>query len=81
MLGRKSLKLELTPSDPEIERSARENLRTTADFENSDSDNSFEMGGWVENLEIEAPKTLRELFAPIATDTPSCIACDQCHSF
>jgi hypothetical protein len=79
MLGRGSLNLELTPIDPKIERTARENLRTT-DFENLNSDlgNSIEMGGWVKNLEerlenAEASRTLMELFAPIAIDTPSCI--------
>jgi hypothetical protein len=78
MLGRGSLNLELTPFDSEIERIARENLRAD-DFENPNYDlgNSIEMRGWVENLEerlenAEASRTLMELFAPIATDTPSC---------
>jgi hypothetical protein len=72
MLGRRSLNLELTTFDPEIERTDRENLRLLGSFE-SDSEKSVEMGELLGNG--DPPRTLRELFAPITTNTPSCRCC------
>jgi hypothetical protein len=70
MLGRRSLNLELANCDPEIERIARENLSLlkSSEFE---SEKPIEMGEPLRNK--DPPKTLRELFAPITTNTPSCI--------
>lgn len=70
MLGRRSLNLELTTVDLEIERIVRENLRLlkSSDFE---SEKSIEMGEPLGNG--DPPRTLRELFAPVTTNTPSCI--------
>jgi hypothetical protein len=70
MLGRRSLNLELTIFDLEIEITARENLSLLKNSE-SESENSVEMGEQVQN--VDPPRTLRELFAPITTNTPSCI--------
>jgi hypothetical protein len=61
MLGRRSLNLELTNFDPEIERTARENLSLLKNFE-SESEKSVEMGESLGNR--NPPRTLRELFAP-----------------
>jgi len=70
MLGRRSLNLDLTSLDPEIERTLRRRLR-----------NSVEMGDNMHAGEnernrgenIDHTKTLRDLFAPVATNSPSCI--------
>lgn len=70
MLGRRSLNLELTTFDPEIERIARENLSLLKNSE-SESEKSVEMGEPLRNG--DPPRTLRELFAPITTDTTSYI--------
>jgi hypothetical protein len=70
MLGRRSLNLELINYDPEIERTAQENLSLLKNSE-SESEKSIEMGEPLWN--VDPPRTLRELFAPITTDTPSCI--------
>jgi hypothetical protein len=70
MLGRRSLNPELTTFDPEIERTARENLSLLKNSE-SESKKSVEMGEPLRNG--DPPRTLIELFAPITTDTPSCI--------
>jgi len=64
MLGRRSLNLELTTFDPEIERTARENLSLLKNFE-SESEKSVEMGEPLRN--VDPSRTLRELFAPITT--------------
>jgi hypothetical protein len=64
MLGRRSLNLELTMFDPEIERTARENLSLLKNSE-SESEKSVEMGEPRRN--VDQPRTLRELFAPITT--------------
>jgi hypothetical protein len=70
MLGWRSLNLELTTVDPEIERIARENLRLLKSFD-SESEESIEMGEPHRNG--DPPRTLRELFALVTTNTPSCI--------
>jgi hypothetical protein len=70
MLGRRSLNLKVTTFDPEIERTAKENLRLLGSFE-FDSEKSVEMGKPLGNG--DPPRTLRELFAPFTTNTPSCI--------
>jgi hypothetical protein len=70
--------MELTTFDPEIERIAKENLRLLSSFE-SESKKFVEMGELLGNG--NPPRTLRELFAPITTNTPSFIACYYCYSF
>jgi hypothetical protein len=42
MLGQRSLNPELTPIDPKIERTTRENLKIPVDFKSSDSDSDFD---------------------------------------
>jgi hypothetical protein len=73
MLGRRSLNLELAKFDSEIERTARDNRRrppnSPAESQSSESksEKSVEMG------ERNPPRSLRQLFAPDTTSTPSCI--------
>jgi hypothetical protein len=67
---RRSLILELTNFDPEIERTARENLSLLKNSE-SKSKKSVEMGEPLGNR--DPLRTLRELFVHITTNTPSCI--------
>jgi hypothetical protein len=73
MLGRRSLNLELANFDSEIERTARDNRKippnSPADSQSSESESekSVEMG------ERNPPRSLRQLFAPDATSTPSCM--------
>jgi len=70
MLGRRSLNLDLTTLDPEIERTLWRRLR-----------NSVKMGDNMHGGENERNRgenvdhtiTLRDLFAPVATNSPSCI--------
>jgi hypothetical protein len=70
MLGRRSLNLDLTSLDPEIEKTLRRRLR-----------NSVEMGDNMHAGEnernrgenVDHTRTLRDLFAPVATYSPSCI--------
>ena len=73
----RSLNLEIIPLDPVIERTARKNLRTPVELE------TIEMGDQCDNIpekveqgkneNVEKTRSLRELFAPIATNSPSCI--------
>jgi hypothetical protein len=70
MLGKRSLNLELTTFDPEIERIARENLSLLKNSE-SESEKSVEMGKLLGNR--DPSRTLRELFAPITTNIPPCL--------
>jgi hypothetical protein len=70
MDGRRSLNLELTTFDPEIEITARENLRLLRSSK-FDSEKFVEIGELLGNG--DPPRTLRELFAPITTNTPSCM--------
>jgi hypothetical protein len=69
MIGRRSLNLDLTSLDPEIEKTLRRRLR-----------NSVEMGDNMHTGEnernrgenVDHTRTLRDLFAPVATNSPSC---------
>jgi hypothetical protein len=63
---RRSLNLEPTPFDPEIQRTFRSRLRTQSGLVNF-----VEMGDNIENV-AETRTTLRELFSPITTNPPSC---------
>jgi hypothetical protein len=65
MLGRQSLNLELTTFDPEIERTARENLSLLKNFE-SESEKFVEMGEPLRN--VDPPRTLWELFVKTEID-------------
>ena len=72
MLGRRSLNLELATFDSEIERTAKDNLRTPpnspANSQSSESnlEKSMKMG------ERDLPRSLRQLFSPTTTNIPSC---------
>jgi hypothetical protein len=66
MLGRRSLNLELTSLDPEIERTARKNHKTLAKL-----GPSVEMEDQHENVDLT--RSLRELFALVATNSHLCI--------
>jgi hypothetical protein len=70
MLGRQSLNLELTTFDTEIKSTTRENLSLLKNLE-FESKKFVEMGEPLRKK--DSPKTLKELFAPIVTNTPSCI--------
>lgn len=63
MFGYPSRNLELVPLDPEIERTFKRGLKSQRVERNR-----LKMGDMVENN-----KTLKDLFAPITTDPPSCI--------
>jgi hypothetical protein len=73
MLGRISLNLELVNFDSEIKRSGRDNRRippnSPADSQSfePESEKSVKMG------ECNPPRSLKQLFAPDATNAPSCI--------
>ena len=70
MLGRRSLNLDLTSLDPEIERTLRRGLRNSAEMGDNlnGGENERQRG---EN--VDHTRTLRDLFAPVATNSPSCI--------
>jgi hypothetical protein len=70
MLRWRSLNLELTTFDLEIERTARENLSLLKNSK-SESEKSIAMGEPLGNG--DPPRTLRELFALITTNTLSYI--------
>jgi hypothetical protein len=67
MLGRRSLNLDLTSSDPEIERTPRRRLRNS--IEMGDNMNAGENERHrVEN--VDHTRSLRVLFAPVPTNSP-----------
>jgi hypothetical protein len=70
MLCRRSLNLDLTSLDPEIERTLRKGLRNSVEMGDNmnEGENERQRG---EN--VDHTRTLRDLFAPVATNSPSCI--------
>jgi len=70
MLGRRSINLDLTSIDPEIERTLRRRFRNSVEMGNNmHADENERNRG--EN--VDHTRTLRDLFAPVATNSPSCI--------
>jgi hypothetical protein len=75
MLGKRSLNLDLISLDPEIERTLRRRRRPPVVRE------SVEMGDNVHGGEnerhrgenVDHTRSLRDLFAPVAINSPSCI--------
>jgi hypothetical protein len=70
MLGRRSLNLDLTSLDPEIERTLRRRLRNSVEMGDNmhAGENERHRGENVDHI-----RSLRDLFAPVATNSPSCI--------
>jgi hypothetical protein len=70
MLGRRSLNLELTSLDPEIERTLRRRLRNPVEMGDkmNAGENERHRG---EN--VDHTRSLRDLFEPVATNSPLCI--------
>jgi hypothetical protein len=84
MLGRRSLNLELTPLDLDLERNLRRSLRTHVkmeehlrnvneeeqeDYQNARAGNGEQRRAY----DVDFTMSLQELFAPIATSFHSCI--------
>ena len=67
MCGWRSLNLELVPLDPELERTLRRNLRTPAELEPT-----VEMGGQLVPENVDLTISLKDLFAPVVINSPSC---------
>jgi hypothetical protein len=86
MLGRRSLNLELLPLDPDIDRVFRKKRKTPVQAK-VERRTTSEMGDNTEgnpNVNVEQPeqpraenvdytRSLRDLFAPVATNFASCI--------
>jgi len=70
MLGRRSLNLDLKSLDPEIERTLKRRLRNSVEMGDNMHAGENERNQW-EN--IDHTRTLRDLFAPVVTNSPSCI--------
>jgi hypothetical protein len=70
MLGRRSLNLDLTSLDLEIEKNLRRRLRNSVEMGDNMHAGENERN-WGEN--VDHTRTLRDLFAPVATNSPSCI--------
>jgi hypothetical protein len=70
MLGRRSLNLDLTSLDPEIERTLRRNLRNSVEMGDNMHANENERN---RGENVDHTRTLRDLFEPVATNSPSCI--------
>jgi hypothetical protein len=68
MHGWRSLNLELIPLDPELERTLRRNLKTLAI-----SKPTIEMGDQPVPKNVDLTRSLRDLFVPVAINSPSCI--------
>ena len=73
MLGRRSLNLELANFDSEIERTASDNRRIPPNSSTNSQSFESELKKSVEMGECNPPRSLRQVFAPDATSTPSCI--------
>jgi hypothetical protein len=84
MLGRRSLNLELTPLDPDLERNLRRSLRTCAKMGDNQRNAHVEEheeyqdaragnGEQRRAYDVDFTTSLWELFAPIATSSHSCI--------
>jgi hypothetical protein len=70
MLGRRSLNLDLTSLDPEIEKTFRRRLRNFVEMrDNMNAGENERHRG--EN--VDHTISLRDLFAPVATNSPLCI--------
>jgi hypothetical protein len=70
MLGRRSLNLDLTSLDPEIERTLRRRFRNSVEMGDNMHANENERN---RGENVDHTRTLRDLFAPVATNSPSCI--------
>jgi len=75
MLGRRSLNLDLTSLDPEIERTLRRRRRPPVVREFVEIGDNVHVGENERHRGENADHTrsLRDLFAPVATNSPSCI--------
>jgi hypothetical protein len=84
MHGRQSLNLELTPLNPDLERNLRRSCRTSFEMEDNPRNANPEereeyqdaRAGNVEQIrayDVDFTTSLRELFAPVATSSHSCI--------
>jgi len=70
MLGRRSLNLDLTSLHLEIEKTLRRRLRNSVEMGDNMHAGENE-GNRGEN--VDHTRALRDLFAPVATNSPSCI--------
>jgi hypothetical protein len=70
MLGRRSLNLDLISLDPEIERTLKRRHRQSVEMGDNGNAGENEQPR-VEN--VDYTRSLKDLFAPIATNSPSCI--------
>jgi hypothetical protein len=70
MLGRRSLNLDLTSLDPEIERTLRRRFRNSVEMGDNMHANENERN---RGENVDHTRTLMDLFAPVATNSPSCI--------
>ena len=84
MHGRRSLNLELTPLDPDLERNIRRACRARVEMEDIPRNENWEeqdnfqdvRAGHMEQrraYDVDFATSLRELFAPVATSSHSCI--------
>jgi hypothetical protein len=75
MLGRKSLNLDLIPLDPEIERTFRRRRIPPLVRESVEMGDNVHAGEneWHRGGNLDHIRSLRDLFAPVATNSPSCI--------
>jgi hypothetical protein len=75
MLGRRSLNLDLISLDPEIERTLRRRRRPPVVRESVDMGDNVHAGENERHREenVDHTRLLRDLFAPVATNSPSCI--------
>jgi predicted ribosome quality control (RQC) complex YloA/Tae2 family protein len=76
MLGRRSLNLDLTLLDPEIERTLRRRVRNSLEMEgNMEGNPNVNMGQPEQQRaeNVDHTRSLRDLFAPIATNSALCI--------
>jgi hypothetical protein len=82
--GRRSLNLELTPLDPDLERNLKRSLRARAEMEDNQRNENVEEyeecqdaragnGEQRRVYELDFTTSLRELFAPTAVSSHSCI--------
>jgi hypothetical protein len=70
MLGRRSLNLDLTSLDLEIERTLRRRFRNSVEMGDNMHANENERN---QGENVDHTRTLRDLFAPVATNSLSCI--------
>jgi hypothetical protein len=79
MLGRRSLNLDLISLDPEIERILRRRFRAPVEKESVEMWDKMNVG---ENEQprgenVDYIRSLKDLFAPVAMNSPSCIVLPQ----